>query len=213
MTQVKSVLKKYSGWFLAMSLLSSPALAIQAPQDLVQETTDKITSVLRANQDKIKADSNYLLKVVDDIVASHFDFERMSRWVLGKYWRKAKPDEKTRFASEFRTLLVRTYAKALNDNYDKKITMLPVRGKEGGDEAQVRTEVEQSAGFPIPIDYRMYIKDGAWMVYDVSVDGISLVTNYRSSFSSEIRKDGLPKLIERLAERNKSGVVGVDAKK
>ena len=213
MTQVKSVLKKYSGWFLAMCLLSSPVLAIQAPQDLVQETTDKITSVLRADQDKIKADSNYLLTVVDDIVASHFDFDRMSSWVLGKYWRKAKPDEKTRFASEFRTLLVRTYAKALNDNYDKKIDMLPVRGKQGGEEALVRTEVQQDAGFPIPIDYRMYVKNGTWLVYDVSVDGISLVTNYRSSFSSEIRRDGLPKLIERLAERNKSGVVGDDAKK
>jgi phospholipid transport system substrate-binding protein len=150
------------------------------------------------------------LTVVDDIVASHFDFDRMSSWVLGKHWRKAKPDEKTRFASEFRTLLVRTYAKALNDNYDKKIAMLPVRDK--GDEALVRTEVQQDAGFPIPIDYRMYIKDGVWKVYDVSVDGISLVSNYRTSFSKEIRKDGLPKLIDRLAERNKSGVVGDDAK-
>jgi len=206
---------KTSGWLLlaALCLFSGQALAIQEPQALVQETTDKITSVLRDNQDKVKADSNYLLTVVDDIVASHFDFDRMSSWVLGKYWRTAKPAEKKRFASEFRTLLVRTYAKALNDNYDKKIEMLPVRSRSGGDEALVRTEVQQDAGFPIPIDYRMYIKDGAWMVYDVSVDGISLVTNYRSSFSTEIRKDGLPKLIDRLAERNKSGVVGDDAKK
>ena len=127
---------KFIGALLLGMLLSGPALAIQAPQDLVQETTDKITSVLRDNQDKVKADQNYLLTVVDDIVASHFDFERMSSWVLGKYWRKAKPEEKTRFASEFRTLLVRTYAKALNDNYDKKIAMLPVRDK--GDEALVR---------------------------------------------------------------------------
>ena len=211
MNGVTSIVKRYGGWCLAMCLLSSPVLAMQAPQDLVQETTDKITSVLRADQDKIKADSNYLMNVVDDIVASHFDFARMSSWVLGKHWRKAKADEKTRFAQEFRTLLVRTYAKALNDNYDKKIAMLPVREK--GDEALVRTEVQLDAGFPIPIDYRMYIKDGAWLVYDVSVDGISLVLNYRSSFSTEIRKDGLPKLIDRLAERNKSGVVGDDAKK
>jgi len=205
-----SMFKQSGGWCLAMCLLSSPALAIQSPQALVQETTDKITSVLRANQDKVKADSNYLLTVVDDIVASHFDFDRMSSWVLGKYWRTAKPEEKKRFAHEFRTLLVRTYAKALNDNYDKKIDMLPMRDK--GDEAVVRTEVQQDAGFPIPIDYRMYVKDGTWLVYDVSVDGISLVTNYRSSFSTEIRKDGLPKLIDRLAERNKEGVVGDAAK-
>lgn len=210
MNGVVSILKRYAGVCLAMCLLSSPALAIQEPQVMVQETTDKITSVLRADQDKIKNDSNYLFTVVDDIVASHFDFDRMSSWVLGKYWRTAKADEKKRFAREFRTLLVRTYAKALNDNYDKKIAMLPTRDK--GDEAVVRTEVQQDAGFPIPIDYRMYIKDGTWLVYDVSVDGISLVTNYRSSFSTEIRKDGLPKLIDRLAERNKEGVVGDAAK-
>lgn len=210
---MKSSAKFIGAILLGMLLLSGPALAIQAPQDLVQETTDKIKSVLRDNQDKIKADQNYLLTVVDEIVASHFDFERMSSWVLGKYWRKAKPEEKTRFASEFRTLLVRTYAKALNDNYDKKIEMLPVRTKSGSEEALVRTEVQQGGGFPIPIDYRMYVKNGAWLVYDVSVDGISLVTNYRTSFSKEIRKDGLPNLIDRLAERNKSGDSSDTAKK
>lgn len=196
-------------WVVALLLLvgSGPVFAIQSPQALVQETTDKIKSILKADQEKIKTDSNYLLAVVDNIVAPHFDFDRMSSWALGKYWRKAKPDEKTRFSREFRTLLVRTYAKALNDNYDKTIDMLPMRKKKGGKEAIVRTEVQQSAGFPIPINYKMHIKDGAWKVYDVSVDGVSLVANYRSSFAKEIRKDGLPKLIDRLAKRNSSGVV------
>jgi phospholipid transport system substrate-binding protein len=188
-------------------------LAIQAPQELVQETTDKITSVLRADQEKIKADPNHLLMVVDNIVAPHFDFERMSSWVLGKYWRKANADEKTRFASEFRTLLVRTYAKALNDNYDKEIAMLPPRERKNGKRVTVRTEVQQSGGFPIPIEYKMHIKDDSWKVYDVSVDGISLVANYRTSFAKEIRKDGISKLIDRLAERNKSNEPEDAAKK
>jgi phospholipid transport system substrate-binding protein len=195
------------GWFLLLMLSMAPALAIQEPQDLVQSATDEITATLRKEQDKIKQDPDYLLEIVDNIVAPHFDFQRMSSWVLGKYWRTAKADEKERFAQEFRTLLVRTYAKALNDNYDKKIDMLPTREKRGGQEALVRTEVQQDAGFPIPIDYRMHVKNGEWKVYDVSVDGISLVTNYRSSFAKEIRQDGLPKLIARLAERNKSGAV------
>ena len=195
-------------WIVALLLVGSgPVLAMQSPQALVQETTDKIKSILKADQEKIKSDSGHLRAVVDNIVAPHFDFDRMSSWVLGKYWRKAKPDEKTRFAREFRTLLVRTYAKALNDNYDKTIDMLPMRKKKGGKEVIVRTEVQQSAGFPIPINYKMYIKNDTWMVYDVSVDGISLVANYRTSFAKEIRKDGLPKLIDRLAKRNSSGVV------
>jgi|AMFO01.1.fsa_nt_gi ABC-type transport system involved in resistance to organic solvents, auxiliary component len=210
------MLKKNS-WLLLLTLLltlllSGPALAIQEPQALVQETTDKIISVLRTDQDKIKADPNHLLEIVDTIVAPHFDFERMSSWVLGKYWRKAKADEKTRFAKEFRTLLVRTYAKALNDNYDKQIDMLAVRQKKGGKKATVRTEIQQSAGFPIPINYKMHLKNDAWKVYDVSVDGISLVANYRTSFAKEIRKDGLDKLIAKLADRNKPATV-VDAAK
>lgn len=185
------------------AFFSGPVLAIQAPEDLVTETTDKITSALRVEQDKIKANPKRLYEIVDEIVLPHFDFQRMSRWALGKYWRKAKDNERTQFTREFRTLLVRTYAKALNDNYDQKIDMLPVRMRKEGKEATVRTEVQQSAGFPIPIDYKMYIKGDAWKVYDVSVDAISLVANYRSSFAKEIRKDGLPKLIARLADRNK----------
>jgi len=182
---------------------TAPVLAIQAPEDLVAKTTDEITSALRAEQDKIKANPKRLYEIVDKVVLPHFDFERMSRWALGKYWRKAKESERTQFIQEFRTLLVRTYAKALNDNYDEEIAMLPVRMRKGGKEATVRTEVQQSAGFPIPIDYKMYIKGDAWKVYDVSVDAISLVANYRTTFAKEIRKSGIPKLIARLADRNK----------
>ena len=188
---------------MSVTICSGPVMAIQAPDNLVAKTTDEITSALRAEQDKIKANPKRLYEIVDEVVLPHFDFERMSRWALGKYWRKAKKTERTQFIQEFRTLLVRTYAKALNDNYDQKIDMLPVRMRKKGKEATVRTEVQQPAGFPIPIDYKMYIKGDAWKVYDVSVDAISLVANYRTSFSKEIRKDGLPKLIARLADRNK----------
>ncbi len=182
---------------------TAPVMAMQAPDDLVAKTTEKITGALRAEQDKIKANPKRLYEIVDEVVLPHFDFQRMSRWALGKYWRKASKKERAQFIQEFRVLLVRTYAKALNDNYDQKIDMLPVRMRKGGKEATVRTEVQQSAGFPIPIDYKMYIKGDAWKVYDVSVDAISLVANYRTSFATEIRKDGLPKLIARLADRNK----------
>jgi phospholipid transport system substrate-binding protein len=198
---------KFTAALMLGLLLSGNALAIQAPQALVQETTDKITRVLRADQAKIKANPGHLLEVVDAIVAPHFDFERMSSWVLGKYWRKAKADEKTRFAKEFRTLLVRTYAKALNDNYDRQIDMLAPRKKKGGKQVIIRTEVQQSGGFPIPISYKMHIKNDAWKIFDVSVDGISLVANYRTSFAKEIRKNGLEKLILRLADRNRPAKV------
>ena len=199
-------MKKY--WLVLMLILftAEPAMAMQAPEDLVADTTQKITTALRNEQDKIKTDPNRLYEIVDKVVLPHFDFHRMSSWVLGKYWRKASPKEREQFTREFRTLLVRTYAKALNDNYDRKINMLPVHMKPGDDDVTIHTEVEQKAGFPIPIDYKMYIKGNEWKVYDVSVDSVSLVANYRTSFAQEIRKDGLPKLIARLADRNKQSV-------
>lgn len=199
-------MKKYWLVLILMLLTTGQAMALQAPQDLVSDTTDKITSALRKEQDKIKADPNRLYEIVDEVVLPHFDFHRMSSWVLGKYWRRANPQEREDFTKEFRTLLVRTYAKALNDNYDRKIDMLPVHMKAGDNDVTIHTEVEQKAGFPIPIDYKMYVKGDAWKVYDVSVDGVSLVANYRSSFAQEIRKDGLPKLIARLADRNKQAM-------
>lgn len=203
MIHMSSLIKTLGALSLGTLLLSSPVLAMLAPEEIVQTAMDQTIEVLRADQDKVKANPDYLVDVANKFVAPHFDFNRMSSWVLGKYWRKAKADEKTRFTKEFRVLLVRTYAKALNDNYDKKIDMLPSRKKKGGKQVTVRTEVQQSAGFPIPINYKMYIKDDAWKVFDVSVDGISLVANYRTSFAKEIRKDGLAKLITRLSKRNK----------
>ncbi|VAW95163.1 hypothetical protein MNBD_GAMMA19-2125 [hydrothermal vent metagenome] len=212
MINVTSVMKYTSALLVSMLLLGSSVATVQAPEVLVQETTDKITSILRVEQDKIKTEPGRLLEIVDTIVAPHFDFERMSSWVLGKYWRKASADEKKRFAQEFRALLVRTYAKALNDNFDKQIDMLAPRKRKDGKQVTVRTEIQQSGGFPIPISYKMHMKEGAWKIFDVSVDGISLVANYRSSFAKEIRKDGLEKLIARLADRNQPAKAADTAK-
>jgi phospholipid transport system substrate-binding protein len=126
----------------------------------------------------------------------------MSSWVLGKYWRTATPAQRDRFTQEFRTLLVRTYAKSLSEYTDNKITYLPMRGSPQQSEVKVRTEVEQPGGFPIPIDYDLYRKGDDWKVYDVTIDGVSLVTNYRTTFANQIREDGLDKLIATLADRN-----------
>lgn len=196
-----------TGRALLLGLMLLPVLAMakveQSPQELVIETTDRIFEALRAEQAEIKKNPSRLYEIVDEIVLPHFDFRRMSSWVLGKHWRKASPAEREQFVKEFRALLVRTYAAALNDNYDQKITFLPLRAKKDADEVTVRTEVELDSGFPIPISYKMYrTKDGEWLVYDVSIDGVSLVTNYRSAFSKEIRNGGLPKLIASLAARN-----------
>ena len=181
----------------------SPAHAadIHPAEVLVRQTTELITTQIIQEKEAIDKDSKVLHELVNKIVLPHFDFNKMSTWVLGKYWRKANKNQKLEFTNQFRMLLVRTYANALADSADQKIDYLPIRSRKETD-VTVRTEIEQPGSFPLPINYKMYLKNSDWKVYDVNIDGISLVTNYRTSFSAEIRKSNIDGLISKLAKRN-----------
>ena len=113
-------------------------------------------------------------------------------------------EQKPVIINEFRQLLVRTYSSALLEYTDQTLMYLPMEGAEADGLVTVRTEIEQAGGFPIPINYVLRLGDDGWKVYDISVDDVSLVTNYRSSFSRAIRKDGVDGLISTLQERNQS---------
>ena len=126
----------------------------------------------------------------------------MSQRVLGKYWNRATPEQQAQFVGEFQVLLVRTYATALKEYSEQTIEFLSTRERDGGEEVTVRTQITQAGAPPIPINYEMYRKDDAWKVFDVSIDGVSLVINYRSTFSSEIRRNGVDGLIARLNKHN-----------
>ena len=178
-----------------------------APLVLVRQTTDRMIAALEKDSKEIDTNPERLYELVDEIVLPHFDFERMSKLVLGKYWRQASADQRSRFTSEFRTLLVRTYATSMKEYSDQKITFLPVDMTDSDTDVTVKTEVEQSAGFPVPIDYTLYLKDGEWKVYEVAVDGVNLVINYRTSFAAEIRKPGgIDALIDTMSKRNRQAM-------
>jgi phospholipid transport system substrate-binding protein len=197
---------KWRAMFLIMLLASvgsAPSWAIQSPQDMVEQTTNQMLDKLRAEKKVSDENPGRIYELVNEIVLPHFDFERMSSWVLGKYWRTATPEQRKAFVQQFRTLLVRTYAKSLSSYTDRKITYLPFRGGPQQTDVKVRTQVDQPGGFPIPIDYDLYLKGDEWKVYDVTIDGVSLVTNYRTTFANQIRQDGLDKLIASLSSRNK----------
>ena len=182
----------------------SPGLAAStetAAEELVKKTTERVIDVLKIERQVIDANPGRIYEIVDEYVIPHFDFERMSQRVLGKFWHRASDDQKTRFLKEFQTLLVRTYATALREYSDQKIEFLPARPRNDS-EVSVRTQIIRVGGPPIPIQYEMYKGETAWKVYDVSIDGVSLVINYRSTFASEIRSNGLDGLIERLVAHN-----------
>ena len=183
-------------------LNSTWALANTSAQDLVKDTSDQMISAIEAEHDTINEKPEHLYALVEKIVLPHFDFERMSGRVLGKYWRSASDQQKMQFTQEFRTLLIRTYATAMAEYSGQKISYLPLKDVPDATEVTVRTEVEQPGGSPIPISYNLYQKNGDWKVQDVIIDNTSLVANYRSSFASEISRDGLDALISKLAARN-----------
>ena len=196
------------GWIVgAVMVLAAldgvPSWAVQAPQEMVQQTAEQMLTKLRDERKVIDEHPGRIYELVNEIVLPHFDFERMASWVLGRYWRTASPEQRKEFVDQFRTLLVRTYAKSLSSYTDDKINYLPFRGSPQQTEVKVRTEVDQPGGFPIPIDYDLYRKGDEWKVFDVTIDGVSLVTNYRTTFANQIRQDGLDKLISSLADRNK----------
>ena len=172
-----------------------------SPEALVRNTTDKVLEVLRKEREAINNDPARIYGIVDEYIIPHFDFELMSKRVLGKFWPRASGDQQSKFVREFQTLLVHTYAAALREYSDQKVEFLASRAGEGG-QVTVRTQIVQSGGPPIPINYEMYKPNGDWKVYDISIDGVSLVINYRSTFASEIRSNGLDALIDRLVEHN-----------
>lgn len=186
------------------SFSQADPLSTASAQELVEETSQHILQVLREKKEALDRHPEQIYGVVKEILLPHFDFQRIARLALGKYWRQASREQQQRFASEFRTLLIRTYSTALLKYSDEKINYLPLRGPEKSRTATVRMEIEQTRGGPpILISVDLYEKGGAWKVYDISIGGVSLVTNYRTSFASKIRRSGLDQLIQKLAEKNK----------
>ena len=185
------------------SMLMPSVWAQSAPEKLIQDTTQDVLDTIKAHHQEFLDDPGKLYDMVDQKILPHFDFERMTNLALGRYKRKVKGEKKKQLVAAFRNLLVRTYGKALLEYNDQEVDYLPMRGKLARGEVTIRTEIQQQGGFPIPINYDLYLKDGQWKVYDLSIDKVSMVTNYRTTFAREIKSKGVDSLIKTLQDRNK----------
>lgn len=198
------VLLLLTALMLAFSPLKASAEAMPEPQALVKKASDDMLKALKDHETELQDDPEKIYDLVEDILMPHFDFEKMSKLALGKNWRSANADQRERFVEEFRLLLIRTYSTAMLEYTDEEIKMLPFRDDLSRKRVTVPMEVVQKGGPSIGMSLSLYQnKQDAWKVYDVKIDGISLVTNYRSSFANEIRSGGMEQLIKDLAERNK----------
>lgn len=201
-----------TGMLLA-SLTGLVRAAEVPPEELVRKTAEVILAEIKAHRAVYAKDYAKLYKMADEKVLMHFDFRRMSQWVLGRSWKDATAEQRDRFTAEFRDLLVGTYAQALLNYTDQEIVYLPVQRKPDDTEVTVKTEVKQASGPSIPIHYTFYKnKEGAWKVYDISIEGVSLVTNYRSVYASKIREKGMDALISEIAANNKKKRAAAGAK-
>lgn len=200
-------MKKYLGisGLLAAWLVAFPAAAAEvSPDTLVDNTAQEVLSIVRQDKELRAGNMAKILDLVEAKVLPHFNFTRMTRLAMGKNWNKATPQQQEELVKEFRTLLVRTYSNALSTYSDYKIKVEPHRSKAGDTDTTVKTKVMQDSGQPVDIDYSMEKTGDGWKVYDVTVAGVSLVTNYRSTFNSQIREGGVEKLLKTLGDKNRA---------
>ena len=202
-------------FLLAFVLLGAclGAAAQEAPDALVKRTADEILAIVRQDKDLQAGNQQKVVQLAEQKVLPYFDFERMTRLAVGRGWRQASPEQRQALTSAFRTMLVRTYSTSLSQYRNQTIEVKPLKMAPADTDVTVRTQVIQQGGPPIPIDYAMEKQDNQWKVYDVIVDGASLVTTYRGSFNDQIQKNGIDGLIKTLQERNQSGGGGAVAAK
>jgi phospholipid transport system substrate-binding protein len=187
---------------LGLAFLPAMAFAQETPDALVKRIADEVLAVIRSDKDVAAGNQQKVVALAEQKVLPHFDFTRMARLAVGRNWSKASDAQKEALTREFRTMLVRTYSSSLTAYRNQTIEVKPTKMAANDTETTVRTQVIQQGGPPIPIDYAMEKVGNDWKVYDVVIDGASLVTTYRGSFNDQIQKNGIVGLLKTLQERN-----------
>ena len=174
-----------------LTFISFPLLAELAPDELVRKTADDVITAIKSDKDIQAGNKSKIYKLAEEKILPNFDFDKISRLVIGKHWRTSSEEQKLQFKEEFKNLLLRTYAVALGKYQDQKIEFLPMRMKPEDKIVTVKSEIIQSGAQPVKVDY-VLTKGGpqGWSVIDIIIEGVSLVTNYRGQFASEIKSNG-----------------------
>ncbi len=190
-------------WFLLiLCFVIGVAKAVTSPDDVVKVTADGVISHIANNRSVLEKNPGKIYEMVDQLIIPRFDFISMSKWVLGKHWKQASEAQRSEFITQFKALLVRTYARALLEYSGQEIKYFPSEQNPKSNIAVVKTELTSASNTHLPILYRMHQKNEEWKVVDVSVDGVSLVTTYRGSFATQIKKNGFDSLLNELSKKN-----------
>jgi phospholipid transport system substrate-binding protein len=204
--RVPHAVTRWAGVVAWAALLAVSECALGAemtpPDVLVKNVTLQVVDIIAKDRDIQAGNTQKVIDLVEEKVLPHFNFTDMTALAAGQNWPKATPEQKKRLTHEFRTLLVRTYASALAAYRDQKFDFLPLHAGPTDTDVTVRVKVLQSGAQPVTIDYAMEKMPGGWQVYDVVVGGVSLVSNYRTEFTNEVREHGVDGLIQSLHAKN-----------
>jgi len=192
-------------WLL--TVCGAPVLADPGPHVLLHEMTDSVLAEIRKDPARLE-DVDFVRALADRFIMPHVDFRAAAQWALGKYWRTASAQQRERFVAQFRQLLLNTYLRSISNYREQEIRINPAHGQLERGRAQVDTEIERPGGPPVHVNFRLHRPGSDWLIYDISVEGVSLVATHRSSFAKEIDNSGLDSLIDRLASLNADKAAG-----
>lgn len=201
----------FQQFFLTVALiLVAPTYvgATESPESIVRNISDSLQRELQANREEYRADPNKLWAMAEDVMLTHIDNDAVASGVLGKYWRTASDQQRASFQKEFKLLLLSAYTQAFVDLPGWQLNIVASNRPADATDAIVRTKVGSEGGQPAVINYQMHRINGLWKVYDVKIEGISLVKTYQSGFAREVRNSGLDSLIKRLADANRQRGAG-----
>ncbi|MDO8606075.1 MAG: ABC transporter substrate-binding protein [Phaeospirillum sp.] len=178
-----------------------------APDVLIKTTVDEVLAIVKQDKDIRAGNQKKILEMVESKVLPHFDFVHMTRLSVGKSWRTATPEQKQALSAEFRNMLVRTYTKAFTVYRDQTVEIKPLKMAADATEVTVKTSINKPGASPIPVNYEMEKGPDTWKVFDLTIEGVSLVTSYRGTFSTEIQEKGIDGLIKTLADKNRNAAL------
>jgi len=199
-------MKKFYLTFVStlLALCAFAAQAQEAPDVLIKRVATDVLGTIKSDKDLQAGNKAKLYQLVETKIAGNFDFMRMTSLAMGRNWSKASPEQQKQLAAEFKTLLIRTYSGALSNYQNHVMDFKPLKMQPSDTDVLVRTTVSAPGGQPIPIDYNLEKAGDTWRAYDVTVGGVSLVTNYREEFNNAIRDGGVDGLIKTLQSKNKA---------
>jgi phospholipid transport system substrate-binding protein len=191
-------------FLLALSLLIPvPALAQElGPEELVKKVTADVMAAIKSDKQLAAGDKQKALKLVEEKVLPHVDFEEATRLAVGRGWKQANPEQQKKLVTEFKNMLLRTYSNAISAYEGQEMKVQPSRVKPGDTDATVRNQFIRPGGKPVLVDYSMKKTDQGWKIYDIVVEGVSLVLTYRSEFDAVVKQEGIDGLIKRLSSKN-----------